>query len=102
DLGTATTDASGIATLDNASLGTIDAGTFTGDVTASFAGDANFGPSNGSADLTVNPAPLTIVVDNQTKVYGQINPTLTGTVTGILGGDDVAANYTATATQFSD
>ncbi len=57
DLGPVTTDVNGDATIPAASLAGINAGTYTGDVTASFAGDANFDPSSGSNDLTVTPAP---------------------------------------------
>ena len=41
DLGTAITDANGVAIIHAASLAAINAGTYTGDVTASFAGDAS-------------------------------------------------------------
>ena len=102
DLGPAVTDVNGLATINGASLGFIDVGTYIGDVTASFAGDASFNPSNGSSDLTITPAPLTVAANDQAKVYGQINPTLTGIVAGILNGDDVTANFATTASQFSD
>ena len=59
------------------------------------------GSATGST-LAVTPAPLTFVVGNQTKVYGQANPTFTSTPTGVLNGDNVTASYTTTATQFSD
>ncbi|WP_373286161.1 MBG domain-containing protein, partial [Hymenobacter frigidus] len=35
---------------------------------------------------------------NQTKVYGEANPTLTGTLTGVLNGDAITGAYTTTAT----
>ena len=37
--------------------------------------------------LTVTPAPLTIAVNDQTKVYGAAVPALTVTVTGLVNGD---------------
>ena len=52
-MGSATADDSGIATLPNVSIAGIAAGTYTGAIGASFAGDATFNASNGSADLTV-------------------------------------------------
>jgi hypothetical protein len=55
-VGTATTNASGIATLAGVSLTGINAGTYTGAVAASFAGDSSFSASNGTGDLTVNTA----------------------------------------------
>ncbi|HST78922.1 MAG TPA: MBG domain-containing protein, partial [Verrucomicrobiae bacterium] len=48
--------------------------------------------------LTVNPAPLTVTVDNATRVYGDANPTFTGTITGIKNGDNITATYSTTAT----
>ena len=52
--------------------------------------------------LTITPAPLIVTGDSQTKVYGQANPTLTGSAVGIFNSDDVSAAYTTTATQYSD
>ncbi|HET9183279.1 MAG TPA: MBG domain-containing protein, partial [Candidatus Angelobacter sp.] len=48
--------------------------------------------------LTVTPAPLTVTVDNATRVYGDPNPTFTGTITGIKNGDNITATYSTTAT----
>jgi MBG domain (YGX type)/Domain of unknown function (DUF4214) len=96
DLGEATSDnVTGIAQISNVSLTAFDAGTFTGDITASFAGDSNFASSNGSADLVVNPASLTITANNQTKVYGDALPTLTASYTGFVNGDTSASLTTA-------
>ena len=47
DLGPVITDVNGVATIPAASLAVINVGTYTGDVTATFAGDANFA-SNGA------------------------------------------------------
>src|SRR5207248_3242807 len=38
--------------------------------------------------LTITTAPLTVTVDNQTKTYGDPNPALTGTVSGVLNSDN--------------
>src|SRR6266404_8399396 len=46
-------------------------------------------------------ATTTLVVDAKSKTYGAVNPALTGTLSGIITGDDVVASYTTTATQFS-
>ena len=51
--------------------------------------------------LTINPAPLTVNVDNASRAYGDPNPTFTGTITGLKNGDVITANYTTTATQLS-
>ena len=51
--------------------------------------------------LTINPAPLTVNVDNASRAYGDPNPTFTGTITGLKNGDNVTATYSTTATQLS-
>jgi uncharacterized repeat protein (TIGR01451 family) len=51
--------------------------------------------------LTVNPAPLTVNVNNASRAYGDPNPTFTGTITGLKNGDVITANYSTTATQLS-
>jgi Bacterial Ig-like domain (group 3) len=55
-VGTATTDSSGVATLGGVDTTGIDAGSYTGAVTATFAGDDAYATSNGTGDLTVAPA----------------------------------------------
>ncbi len=52
--------------------------------------------------LTISKADATLTVDPKSKTYGQDNPTLTGSFSGILNGDDVTASYNTTATQFDD
>src|SRR4029079_1705460 len=49
------------------------------------------------ATLTVTKAPLTVKADDQTKTYGDPNPTLTGTVTGTKNGDNLIDSYTTAA-----
>ncbi len=71
-------------------------------ITASGAVDTDYTISYVDGSLTISQAPLIVVIDNLSKVYGQANPTLTGTVSGILNGDDVTAEFTTTASQFSD
>ena len=39
--------------------------------------------------FTITPAPLTVTADDQTRPYGQANPTLTLAVTGLLGQDTI-------------
>jgi hypothetical protein len=41
--------------------------------------------------LTITPAPLTIAADNKARAYGDPNPPLTATFTGLTGGDTPAA-----------
>ncbi len=57
NVGSASTNATGVATLPNASLAGISGGTYPNGVSASFAGDATDDPSNSTAALTVSGAP---------------------------------------------
>jgi hypothetical protein len=100
-VGSATTNASGVAQLGNVSLSGINAGTYTTGVAASFAGDASFQTSSGTASLTVSKATLTAKADDQSKVYGAALPTLTGTLAGVVNGDAITATYGTVATAAS-
>jgi len=42
------------------------------------------------ADLSITPKALTITADNKTRDYGQANPSLTATYTGLVNGDNKA------------
>ena len=59
-VGSALTDAAGVATLAGVSLAGINAGTYPGAVAANFAGDVGYTASSGSNDLTVGRADQTI------------------------------------------
>jgi hypothetical protein len=89
-VGTATTDASGVATLNNVSLTGIAAGTYSppgSGVDASFAGDSSFGASSGTAGLTVNQASSTTTVTCPASVTydGTAQTPCTAAVTGAGG-----------------
>jgi hypothetical protein len=45
----------------------------------------------------ITPAPLTVTVDNQSRLFGTPNPALTGTPSGVVGGDNITASYATTA-----
>jgi hypothetical protein len=47
--------------------------------------------------LTITQAALTLVVDNKSKLLNAPNPPLTGTLTGVVAGDDITASYSTTA-----
>lgn len=70
-------------------------------VTATYSGDTNYASDVAHTTLTVTKAPLTVSVANQSKQLGTANPTLTGTVTGAVGTDQVTATYSTTATTTS-
>jgi uncharacterized repeat protein (TIGR01451 family) len=48
--------------------------------------------------LIVNKPPLTVSIDNATRVYGDPNPLFTGTITGLRGTDVITATYVSAAT----
>ncbi len=79
-----------VATTSGTSITIVGAGTTT--ITASQAGDAAY---NAAADvqqsLTVNQASLTVTADDQSKAYGEANPSLTLTYSGFQNGDDASS-----------
>ena len=48
------------------------------------------------------PASLTVVANDQTKMYGDQVPSLDGTLTGAVATDNITASYATTATASSD
>ena len=72
--------------------------TFSGGLTST----ANYSPiTYVSGSLSVTRAPLTVTADNKSKVYGQPNPALTATATGLVGSDTLAGlnlGYTLSTT----
>ena len=61
-VGSAVTNASGVATLSNVSLSAISAGLYPAGVAASFAGDSTYDPNTASNSLTIGKADQTIAV----------------------------------------
>jgi hypothetical protein len=107
---TATTDSNGVATLSNVSLAGIAAGSYASGVGAGFAGDANAGPSSGTAALTVSaPAPADttppscVMVNKGTNAQGQVYIVVAVQDTGSgLGSLQVTALSNATVTPAMD
>jgi hypothetical protein len=99
-VGTAVTNATGVATLPNVSLVQnsipINAGTYVGALGVSFAGDNQFGASTGTSTLTVTKATLTVTTQPATRVYGDPNPPFTFVISGFLN-NETAAVVTGTA-----
>ncbi|RKR81454.1 gliding motility-associated-like protein [Mucilaginibacter gracilis] len=60
-------------------------------ITATGAASANYSISYTAATLTVTQAPLVITANNISRNYGQPNPTLTVTYTGLVNGDTNAS-----------
>jgi uncharacterized repeat protein (TIGR01451 family) len=61
----------------------------------------NYSVTINNGALTVGAAPLTVAAASFTRFYGDPNPSLTGTITGLQNGDNITATYTTTATQTS-
>ena len=71
-------------------------------VVATFNGDTIFDVTpSGPAGVNINPAPLSASANNKTRLYGQPNPTLDGTLTGVVNNDGITVSFTTTATQAS-
>jgi hypothetical protein len=74
-VGSATTNASGVATLSGASLSGINVGAYGTGVSASFAGDSGYGASVATNSLTVTAKSVTVTPDSgQHKVFGSADP----------------------------
>ena len=54
-----------------------------------------------AGSLTVNPAPLTVTVNNASRAYGAVIQLSPGTITGLKNSDPITATYTTTATPAS-
>lgn len=55
-------------------------------------------PASGTTTITVIKATLTVEADDNTRVYGTLNPTFTGKVTGANSGDSFSESFTTGAT----
>ena len=67
-------------------------------------GLANYNISYSNGSLHVTPASLTITANNQTRLYGGVNPTYTETISGFMNGENssvVSGVPTATSTATS-
>ena len=51
--------------------------------------------------VVVGKAALTATADTLTRFYGEANPPLTGTLVGVVNGDNITASYSTTATPTS-
>ena len=85
-VGSATTNAGGVATLTGVSVCGVNAGTYASGVGASFTGDGSYAASNGSNSLTVGKADATVTVTPYTVTYdGQPHTATVASITGVCG-----------------
>ncbi len=76
-----------IATISGSTVTILSVGTTT--ITASQVGNDSYtAAADISQTLTIDPATLTVTADDQTKAYGEANPTLTFTYAGFQNGED--------------
>jgi hypothetical protein len=61
----------------------------------------NYTVTSTNGTLTITPAPLTVTAANASRAYGDPNPALTGTLTGVKNGDNITATYSTAATATS-
>ncbi len=68
--------------------GTTVVGVYSDAITLTGGVDENYGFDYVAGDFEVTKAELTVTADDQTKVYGDANPTLTFQYSGFMNGDD--------------
>src|SRR5207302_8456950 len=61
----------------------------------------NYSITNAGASFTINTRPATVTANNKMKTYGDVNPTLTATVTNVVTGDTLNYTLATSATQCS-
>jgi 6-phosphogluconolactonase (cycloisomerase 2 family) len=61
----------------------------------------NYSVLSSNGILTVNPAPLSVAGTNASRLYGDANPVLSGTIIGIKNADNITATFASTATAAS-
>jgi hypothetical protein len=101
-VGSAVTNASGVATLPNVSLAGISQGTYANEIVASFAGNALLAATTGKATLTVTEPPVISSISPVSVVVGSTGNVITvtghlfepgGVSTVRMDGVDVATTY---------
>jgi uncharacterized repeat protein (TIGR01451 family) len=102
-VGSATTDASGVATLSNVSLAGVNAGSYPNGVGASFAASGLLTGSTGTAALTVNKAGQSITFGTlANKTFGDANFTVSATASsGLAVSFSASGNCTMTGSTVS-
>jgi hypothetical protein len=89
-----------VATVTGNMVTILGAGSAT--IRASQAGDANYlSATDVQQTFTVARATLTATGDSLSRLYNEPNPPLTGSVVGIVNGDNITPSYSTTATQES-
>ncbi|WP_164093841.1 MBG domain-containing protein, partial [Stenotrophomonas maltophilia] len=64
--------------------------------------NANYAITYAGADLTVTPRAITVTADAKSRVYGDANPALTYTPSGLLFSDTLSGSLATGATNSSN
>jgi hypothetical protein len=91
---------SGVLTYAGAAQGAVNAGHYT--LSAGGLSDANYIINWLPGTLTINPAALLVVANAQSRVYGNANPALTYTQTGLVAGDVLSGSLATSANGLSN
>ena len=92
-------DLAGVLAFDFADSAATAAGSYT--VTPSGLSSPNYSVSYAAGTLSVGKAALSVTAADAERFYGEANPALTGTLSGVKNGDPVTASYSTEATQTS-
>jgi uncharacterized repeat protein (TIGR01451 family) len=92
------TSTDGIVVINPGSTNLTFTPTNTGTTTVTYTiSDTHGGTSTASISVGVTPAPLSVTANNASRAYGQTNPIFTGTLNGVVNGDNITATYTSAA-----
>ncbi|WP_169336194.1 MBG domain-containing protein [Pontibacter roseus] len=62
---------------------------------------SNYAITYNTAGFEITKARISVIADNSGRVYGDENPAFTGTVIGVVAGDEITASYATAATKAS-
>lgn len=71
--------------------------TATGSFSLTVTADNDVGQDSRNIALLINKATLNVTVDDAGRSYGEDNPPFSGTLSGLVNGDNITASYTTTA-----
>ncbi|WP_145651033.1 YDG domain-containing protein, partial [Rhizobium sp. ERR 942] len=71
-------------------------------ITLGSLGNANYAITYNAANLTVTPRAMTVTADAKSKTYGDANPALTYTTSGLVNGDMLSGSLSTSAGQYSN
>lgn len=67
-------------------------------ITLSGGADGHYSFNYVNGTLNITPAPLTVTANNANRVYGATNPPLSGSIVGLVSGDNITVTFATTAT----